>query len=222
MPFYGRMWGQVADVNHGLFQPGKPVPHAYAPYSVITETMLNQGYVRYWDEKASVPYLYNAELQIFVSYEDPESIAAKCRYVLKQNLGGVMFWEYSNDPSGNFAARHQRFASSAVVEGDRNHEHREQAVTRIHDARCFVARSARSLHRHLSRPDHRRDDLRERTCRGARPAVVDLSCAWQPGRDDLCRHGLPVLSVHRRDVDAALDGAAAEAQSVACRCCGCT
>jgi chitinase len=99
MPFYGRMWGQVANVSHGLFQPGKPVPHAYAPYSVIAETMLNHGYLRYWDEKASVPYLYNAELQTFVSYEDPASIAAKCHYVLKQRLGGVMFWEYSNDPS---------------------------------------------------------------------------------------------------------------------------
>ncbi len=104
VPFYGREWGQVADVNHGLFQPGKPVPHAYATYTVITQTMLgqeqNQGYVRYWDEKASVPYLYNAQQQIFVSYEDPQSIAAKCRFVLAEKLGGMMFWEYSNDPSG--------------------------------------------------------------------------------------------------------------------------
>jgi chitinase len=100
MPFYGRVWGQVADVNHGLFQPGKPVPNANAHYSAIVANLLNQGYVRYWDDKASVPYLYNAEKQIFVSYEDPESIAAKCKYVVAHDLGGVMFWEYSNDPSG--------------------------------------------------------------------------------------------------------------------------
>jgi chitinase len=116
VPFYGREWGQVPDVNHGLFQPGKPVPHAYATYGVITRTMLDQtanqtanqaanqahiqGYVRYWDEKASVPYLYNAQQQIFVSYEDPQSIEGKCRFVLSHNLGGMMFWEYSNDPSG--------------------------------------------------------------------------------------------------------------------------
>ena len=56
--------------------------------------------VRYWDEKASVPFLYNAQQQIFISYEDPQSLAAKCRFVLSQGLGGVMFWEYSNDPSG--------------------------------------------------------------------------------------------------------------------------
>lgn len=100
MPFYGREWGEVADVNHGLFQPGKAIPHAYATYPVITQTLLNQGFVRYWDEKSSVPYLYNPQQQIFVSYEDPQSIAAKCRFVLSQKLAGVMFWEYSNDPSG--------------------------------------------------------------------------------------------------------------------------
>jgi chitinase len=100
VPFYGREWGQVADVNHGLFQPGKAVPHAHATYGAITQTMLNQGYVRYWDEKASVPFLYNAQQQIFVSYEDPQSIAEKCGFVLSEELGGMMFWEYSNDPAG--------------------------------------------------------------------------------------------------------------------------
>jgi chitinase len=100
VPFYGREWGQVADVNHGLFQPGKPVPHAYATYAAITQTMLNQGFARYWDDKASVPYLYDPQQQIFVSYEDPQSLAAKCRFVREKQLSGVMFWEYSNDPSG--------------------------------------------------------------------------------------------------------------------------
>ena len=104
MPFYGRMWRDVPSTNHGLFRPGRPVPNSNATYAVIARTMLNQtpdtGFVRFWDEKASVPYLYNAQREIFVSYEDPESIAAKCRWVLSQKLGGVMFWEYSNDPSG--------------------------------------------------------------------------------------------------------------------------
>jgi chitinase len=100
VPFYGHVWGQVADVNHGLLQAGKPVPHAYAPYSAITATMLNQGFVRYWDSVASAPYLYNSEKHIFISYEDPESVSAKCSYVLQHKLGGVMFWDYSGDPEG--------------------------------------------------------------------------------------------------------------------------
>jgi chitinase len=100
VPFYGHVWGQVADTNHGLFQPGKAVPNTYSGYGAISQNMLNQGYIRYWDASASVPYLYNPEKQIFVSYEDPESLAAKCSYVVSHKLGGVMFWDYSSDPTG--------------------------------------------------------------------------------------------------------------------------
>jgi chitinase len=100
VPFYGHVWGQVPATNHGLFQPGQPVPNAYATYAAIVSTMLGQGYTRHWDAAASVPYLYNADKQIFVSYEDPESLAAKCKYVKKQHLKGVMFWDYESDPSG--------------------------------------------------------------------------------------------------------------------------
>ena len=100
VPFYGHVWGQVPATNHGLFQPGQPVPNAFASYAAIASTMLGHGYTRYWDAASSAPYLYNAEKQIFVSYEDAESLAAKCTYVKKQHLKGVMFWDYSGDPSG--------------------------------------------------------------------------------------------------------------------------
>ena len=100
LPFYGHVWGEVADQNHGYLQPGKPVPNAFAPYSAITGTMLNHGFVRYWDPIASAPHLFNSEKHIFVSYEDTESISAKCRYVQANKLGGVMFWDYSGDPAG--------------------------------------------------------------------------------------------------------------------------
>ena len=100
VPFYGHVWGAVTDTNHGLFQPGKPIPNAFAKYGNITATMLNNGFVRYWDPIASVPYLYNPEKKIFVSYEDPESLGLKSRYVLDHKLGGMMFWDYSSDPAG--------------------------------------------------------------------------------------------------------------------------
>jgi chitinase len=100
VPFYGHLWGQVQATNHGLFQPGQPVPNVYANYAAIVSTMLGQGYSRYWDASASVPYLYNPEKQIFVSYEDPESLALKCKYVKQEHLKGVMFWDYAGDPSG--------------------------------------------------------------------------------------------------------------------------
>jgi chitinase len=100
VPFYGHVWGGVLDVNHGLFQTGKPVPNAFAQYRNITTSMLNNGFTRYWDSTASVPYLYSPEKKIFVSYEDPESLRLKCKYVLDHKLKGIMFWDYAGDPTG--------------------------------------------------------------------------------------------------------------------------
>jgi chitinase len=117
LPFYGHMWAQVAGRNHGLFQPGKSVPKSYAPYSLIAQTMLSQGFDRYWDPVSSVPYLYSPEKQIFVSYEDAESIAAKCHYVLTRKLGGVMFWDYSGDPSGTLLGTIHESLRNQVSEG---------------------------------------------------------------------------------------------------------
>jgi chitinase len=100
VPFYGYVWGQVADRNHGLFQPGKPAPGNFAPVSDIEQSMLGHGFTRYWDEAAGAPYLYSAELQEFVSYEDAESLTTKCAYIKTHKLGGTMVWQYLDDPSG--------------------------------------------------------------------------------------------------------------------------
>jgi chitinase len=100
VPFYGHAWGEVDDVNHGLFRPGKLVPHTFAQYGNIQSTMINHGFTRYWDSASSVPYLYSSDKRMFVSYEDPESLALKCRYVLDHKLRGMMFWDYAADPTG--------------------------------------------------------------------------------------------------------------------------
>jgi chitinase len=99
VPFYGKSWAHVSPTGRGLFQSGTEAPNTYLPYSTLAN-MQNSGYVRYWDAAASAPFLYNQDAQIFISYEDPESLAAKCNYVLEHELGGIMFWEYSSDPAG--------------------------------------------------------------------------------------------------------------------------
>jgi chitinase len=100
VPFYGHVWSEVDDVNHGLFRQGAKASAGYASYAVITTTMLGHGFTRYWDPIASVPYLYSPDKKLFVSYEDGQSLAVKCKYVLTRKLGGVMFWDYAGDPSG--------------------------------------------------------------------------------------------------------------------------
>jgi chitinase len=54
-------------------------------------------YKRYWNADAQVPWLYNANSQIMISYEDPQSIAIKSDYVKQNHLGGVMIWELDYD-----------------------------------------------------------------------------------------------------------------------------
>jgi chitinase len=100
VPFYGHVWGNVPPTDHGLFQPGVAVPNAFANYGNIVSSMLNQGFTRYWDAAASVPYLYSEQKREFVSYEDTESLALKCAYIRRKGLGGVMFWDYTGDPTG--------------------------------------------------------------------------------------------------------------------------
>jgi chitinase len=95
VPFYGRGWrgvesSQAWTTGTGSLQVGG--------YRVIAETFLKSpGYVRYWDETAKVPWLYNAEKKEWVTYEDPQSMRLKGEYVAAQNLAGAMFWELSND-----------------------------------------------------------------------------------------------------------------------------
>jgi chitinase len=62
--------------------------------------MMKNGFIRYWDPIAAAPYLYNPEKQIFVSYDDPQSLALKCKYVLAHKLRGIMFWDYESDSTG--------------------------------------------------------------------------------------------------------------------------
>lgn len=65
--------------------------------NLVSATAAASGWVRYWDDTAKVPYLYNATENKFISYDDPESIDLKVKYALSKELGGVMIWELSQD-----------------------------------------------------------------------------------------------------------------------------
>jgi chitinase len=98
VPFYGHAWSGVGPASNGLFQPGKPA-NIPANYNQIVK-LLKAGYLRYWDKTSSAPYLYNPVTRTFISYEDPESVRLKARYVLQHKLGGIMFWDYHGDSDG--------------------------------------------------------------------------------------------------------------------------
>ena len=72
----------------------------YGPhYEELEQNYVNKnGYVRYWDDEAKAPWLFNGST--FLSYDDEESIRCKCAYVEKEQYGGIFYWQHEYDKSG--------------------------------------------------------------------------------------------------------------------------
>jgi chitinase len=79
MPLYGR-------ANRGFKRPED-----------LTKAHEMEGYTAHWDEEALVPYLTDANGDMVYCYENPRSLALKCKYITDQDLLGGMYWEYGGD-----------------------------------------------------------------------------------------------------------------------------
>lgn len=96
--FYARRWDGVPDMNHGLFQTAQSLGQYGEGYTALVEKYINKnGFVRYWDDEAKAPFLFNGSS--FISYDDPESIRLKCEYLKSEGLKGIMYWDHGSDPS---------------------------------------------------------------------------------------------------------------------------
>jgi chitinase len=95
VPFYGKGWAGVKDVNHGLYQP------ASGPADAVGYRRLKamQGADwHYLPKFATCTFWYQGK---FWSYDCPEAMRAKMDYIRQHRLGGVVFWELSHDtPDG--------------------------------------------------------------------------------------------------------------------------
>jgi chitinase len=98
--FYGRGFAGVTPANNGLHQPYGHYEGDHNYGELVDRFIGKQGFVRYWDGHSQAPYLWNAQSRVFITYDDPKSLWAKARYVKEHHLGGVMFWELSQDPTG--------------------------------------------------------------------------------------------------------------------------
>lgn len=80
MPFYGR--GR------------KP----FAQYCAYGEISIPEGYTERWDSIACAPYIVDDATGAFMcGFENPRSIAAKCKYIESRGLRGAMYWDASLD-----------------------------------------------------------------------------------------------------------------------------
>ncbi|QRQ99651.1 glycoside hydrolase family 18 protein [Dyadobacter sandarakinus] len=96
--FYGKGWEAETTNHHGLGE--KRVRRADGGgYTKLKDTLIDQnGYKKYYDRKAHAPYLFNDSTKVLITYEDEKSIRDKSKYVKKNGLAGIFFWEYFSDP----------------------------------------------------------------------------------------------------------------------------
>lgn len=94
--YYSRMWKGVPDRESGLHQMAETTGGYGPSYGELVKDYINKnGYKRYFDEEARAPWLFNGDT--FISYDDEVSCKEKAEYVVKNGLGGIMFWEYRLD-----------------------------------------------------------------------------------------------------------------------------
>ena len=98
IPFYGRGWTGVPDVNDGLYQSNaqiSPAPGTYEAGIEDYKVLSLLGYPGFRDSVTQAYWIYNGST--FWSYDDPTSIAAKMAYAQTMGLRGAMVWELDGD-----------------------------------------------------------------------------------------------------------------------------
>jgi chitinase len=80
MPFYGR-------AAEGFQRPRD-----------LTKAHEMTGFTAHWDEVALVPYLTNDTTGVMVfCYENLQSLAIKCQFIVEKDILGAMYWSYDGD-----------------------------------------------------------------------------------------------------------------------------
>lgn len=104
--FYGKSREAQTTTNHGLNEAqvmqSKATAGQGGGFQKLKNEFINKnGYKRYWDRYAKAPYLFNPNNKVFITYDDQRSIKMKTKYIKKNKLAGIFFWEYFNDPEEN-------------------------------------------------------------------------------------------------------------------------
>jgi chitinase len=97
-PFYGYEWDGV-DTVWASCSSCASSSWNYGTY--IKPRINQQGWMSEYDKAARAPYLTNAAIPGFITFDGPASTAQKVHYVKKRGFGGVFMWELSADYDGH-------------------------------------------------------------------------------------------------------------------------
>jgi chitinase len=108
-PLYTRAWSGVADGGDGGYSEvaSGAAPGSFEAGNYDYKDLLGRlqaagsDWKLYWDDTAQAAYLYNGREKIFSSFETPSSIAQRSQWAEDIGLGGMMFWDISNDATAS-------------------------------------------------------------------------------------------------------------------------
>lgn len=109
LPLYGRGWAKIipTDPKNPIY--GKSVGGPGVSYSGdagepgltswrhLKPVINKNGLKEYFDSEANAYYVHNDITGETWSYDNEKSIALKTQYAIDQSMGGIMFWELSDD-----------------------------------------------------------------------------------------------------------------------------
>ncbi|MEU6310941.1 glycoside hydrolase family 18 protein [Streptomyces sp. NPDC047014] len=102
MPFYGQGWTGVSGGGDGMGQPATgPAPATWAAgyedYKALKKLADSGSYQIHRDRRGGHAWLFDGTT--LWTYDDPQVLRAKSRYVRENGLGGAMFWSLDADTS---------------------------------------------------------------------------------------------------------------------------
>ncbi|WP_283697427.1 glycosyl hydrolase family 18 protein [Clostridium perfringens] len=117
IPYYTRGWENVQGGINGLH--GSSKTPASGKYNIWGDDLNNDGVLEpaganplwhvlnlmeqdpnlkvYWDEISKVPYVWQNDEKVFLSFENEKSIDARLEYIQNKNLGGALIWVMNGD-----------------------------------------------------------------------------------------------------------------------------
>ena len=99
---YARTFAGVANVNHGLYQPYTgPGPGSLGKTEILEykDLMANYlpSYEYHWDDVTKCSFLYSPAKQVWITFDSPDSIAARASHADQKGLAGLLLWELGAD-----------------------------------------------------------------------------------------------------------------------------
>ncbi|HLR68409.1 MAG TPA: glycosyl hydrolase family 18 protein [Virgibacillus sp.] len=95
--FYGRSFEVSENDNDGLFQEFEEPGDNADWRDIKNEYLKDSDWEEHWDSDAEVPWLFNEETNMFLTYDNPKSIEQKAKFIKDNDLRGGMIWSIGLD-----------------------------------------------------------------------------------------------------------------------------